>query len=86
MVTAVVRSIALSLIELISLFLLIRAILSWLTGFGGSRLYDLLCSVTEPFLMPYRLLFNRLGIGQGFPIDLSYLATVLTLQILVTLL
>lgn len=86
MVTAVVRSIALSLIELISLLLLIRAILSWLTGLGGNRLYDLLCSVTEPFLMPYRLLFDRLGIGQGFPIDLSYLATVLTLQILATLL
>lgn len=86
MLTAIVRSIAVSLIELISLLLLIRAILSWFAGFGGGRLYDLLCSVTEPFLMPYRLLFDRLGIGQGFPIDLSYLATVLTLQLFASLL
>ena len=84
--TAIVRSIALSLIELISLLLFVRAILSWFAGMGGSKFYDLLCYVTEPFLMPYRILCDKLGIGQGFPIDLSFLATVFTLQLLTVLL
>ena len=84
--TAIVRSIALSLIELISLLLFVRAILSWFAGMSGSKFYDLLCYVKEPFLMPYRILFDKLGIGQGFPIDLSFLATVFTLQLLTVLL
>ena len=84
--TAIVRTVAISLIEIISLLLFLRAILSWFMGYDGNRFYELLCSVTDPFLYPFRVLFDRLGIGQNCPIDLSFLATVIVLQILGNLL
>ena len=84
--TAIVRAAALSLIELISLLLFVRAILSWFTGISGGRLYEILCFLTEPILMPFRILFDKLGIGRTFPLDLSFLATILTLQLLTVLL
>lgn len=84
--TAIVRNIAISLIDIISLLLFLRAILSWFMGLGGNRFYEILCNVTDPFLYPFRALFDRIGIGQNCPIDLSFLATVIALQILGNLL
>lgn len=77
---------ALSLIELISLLLLVRAVLSWIPPVRDTKIYAVIGMLTEPFLMPFRLLFDRLGIGQGFFIDLSFLATVLTLQLIAAIL
>ncbi len=84
--TAIVRYIAASLIELISLALFVRAILSWIPPVRESKVYGVVCMLTEPFLMPFRMLFDRLGIGQGFFIDLSFLATILTLQFIAAIL
>lgn len=77
---------ALSLIELISLLLLVRAVLSWIPPVRDTKIYAVIGMLTEPFLMPFRLLFDRLGIGQGFFIDLSFLATILTLQLIAAIL
>ncbi|MBQ8897761.1 MAG: YggT family protein [Clostridia bacterium] len=84
--TEIVRSIAVALIEMISLLLLVRAILSWIPPARESKFGEVIGMLSEPFLMPYRLLFDKLGIGQGFFIDLSFLATIITLQIIAALL
>ena len=84
--TEIVRSIALGLIEMISTLLLVRAILSWIPPARDSRINYIICMLTEPFLMPFRMLFDKLGIGRGFFIDLSFMATIITLQILAALL
>lgn len=84
--TAIVRAAVSTLIELISLLLFVRAILSWFTGISGGRLYEIICFMTEPILMPFRILFDKLGIGRNFPIDLSFLATLFALQLLKALL
>lgn len=86
MITAYIRYIALSLIELISLLLFVRAILSWIPGIYGTKVYNFFYMLTEPFLMPYRMLFDKLGIGRGFFLDLSFLATLLTLQLIAAIL
>ena len=80
--TEIVRAATLALIELLSLLLFIRAILSWFPEIADGKLYDFLCFLTEPILSPFRVLFDKLGIGLNFPLDLSYLATILTLQLL----
>jgi uncharacterized protein YggT (Ycf19 family) len=41
--------------------------------------------ITEPILIPLRTLFERFGIGRGIPFDLSFLATVIVLQIIASL-
>ncbi|MBR6771852.1 MAG: YggT family protein [Clostridia bacterium] len=84
--TAIVRSIALGLIEMISTLLLVRAILSWIPPARDSKINYIVCMLTEPFLMPFRMLFDKLGIGRGFFIDLSFLATIITLQFLAAIL
>lgn len=86
MLTDYVRYIAVSLIEIISLLLFVRAILSWFPNLRDSKIYGVFYMLTEPFLMPYRLLFDKLGIGQGFFLDLSFLATILTLQFIAAIL
>lgn len=78
--TAVVRQIVVVLIELISLLLLVRAIFSWFPDMRNNRFFEIVYAITEPVLMPYRMLFERLNIGRNFPLDLSFLATILTLQ------
>ena len=84
--TEIVRAAALALIELLSLLLFVRALLSWFQEANGGKFGEILEFLTEPILAPFRLLFDRLGIGLNFPIDLSFLATILTLQLLSALL
>ena len=84
--TEIVRAAALALIELLSLLLFIRALLSWFPEMSGGKFGEILEFLTEPILAPFRLLFDRLGIGLNLPIDLSFLATILTLQLLSALL
>ncbi|MBR4941797.1 MAG: YggT family protein [Clostridia bacterium] len=84
--TEYVRYIAGALLELISLLLLVRAILSWIPPARDTKIAQIVYMLTEPFLLPYRMLFDKLGIGRGFFLDLSFLATILTLQLLTALL
>ena len=73
-----------SLLNATELLLLFRAILSWLPVSG--RITDILERVTEPIIMPMRVLFDRLGIELGIPIDLPYLATFILLSVLSSIL
>ena len=66
--------------------MLARAILSWFVVPEESRLYMLCAFLTEPVILPFRLLFGWLGIGVGMPIDLAYLASVLALTLINSLL
>ena len=84
--TEYVRYIAGALLELISLLLLVRAILAWIPPARDKKIAQIVYMLTEPFLLPYRMLFDKLGIGRGFFLDLSFLATILTLQLLTALL
>ena len=61
--------------------LLVRAVLSWLPNFENT-FTDLIHAVTEPILAPVRNLFDRLGVSSAFPIDLSFLAVVLVLSLI----
>ena len=86
MLYAVFRRTVISLLNILSLLLLIRALLSWFPDIRGGRLAELLHIITEPVLLPFKTLFGRLGIGRNIPIDLSFLATIITLQIIASVL
>ena len=85
-VTLYIRYVARGLIELISLLLFVRAILSWIPGARDTRFYGVMHMRTEPFVLPFRMLFDKIGIGQGFFLDLSFIATILTLQVIAAIL
>lgn len=73
-----------SLIGLFQTLLIIRAILSWFPVSSG--IYDFLHLVTEPVIMPVRMLFDKMGIDVSIPIDLPFLVTYILLSVVSTVL
>ena len=65
----------------IELAMFLRAILSWFFA-EDSRLGNFLYAVTEPVILPVRLLFERLGWFQNLPIDISFFVTFILISLL----
>ncbi|MBQ4112199.1 MAG: YggT family protein [Clostridia bacterium] len=67
-------------LDIVSLAMLGRAILSWFPTDGPTRLGSFLYVITEPFIIPVRALCNRFGWFQGLPLDMPFLLTMVTLS------
>ena len=67
-------------IDAVSLAMLVRAILSWITMGEQTRIGAFLFVVTEPIIIPIRALCNRFGWFQGLPIDMPFLLTMVVLS------
>ena len=72
------------LLMFIQLTMLVRAILSWFPI--DNRFVDFVYAVTEPFILPIRRLFERMGWFQGLPIDISFMVSYLLITVVVMLL
>lgn len=81
-----IRSIAESVIRLLELLLVARAILSWFPQAHGSRLAEFLYVVTEPLILPFRNLLSRFDAIRMMPLDISFLCTFLVLEIILAIL
>ena len=57
--------------------MLARALMSFFMMGEESRLSMLLYYFTEPFILPVRKIFERLGLFQGTPMDVSFFFTTL---------
>lgn len=68
-----------SLLGLFQTLFLIRAILSWFPVPSG--ITDFLHLVTEPVIMPVRILFEKLGIEVAAPIDIPFLVTYILMSV-----
>ncbi len=70
-------------LDVLLLAMLVRAIMSWFfSGDGESPLLHLLYIVTEPLIIPVRILCQRFGWFQGTPIDMSFFITTLILSLI----
>lgn len=69
----------------IQLAMVVRAILSWFP-MDGNRFTDFLFGITEPFIYPVRVLFEKLNWFQNLPIDVPFMVTYLILMVLSMLL
>lgn len=69
------------IIELLQFFMLARAIFSWFPQARGSKIGDLLYLATEPIIMPFRALLDRIGAFRGFMLDIPFLCAFLALSI-----
>lgn len=74
-----------TLVELAQLFLVIRAILSWVP-LQENKFTDFIYNVTEPMLLPARKLIEKTGVSLQIPIDVSFLLTFIVLVIIERLL
>ena len=62
-------------IDILSVAMLVRAVLSWFTMGEQTKLGTFMYVVTEPIIMPIRALCNRFGWFQGMPLDMPFFLT-----------
>jgi hypothetical protein len=72
-----------AMLRAVELLLVIRAILSWIPVARG--LSDILETVTEPLILPARVLFDKLGVSLPIPIDLPFFVTLIAISVLESL-
>ena len=48
---------------------------------AGGKISDFLYSVTEPFIYPVRMLFEKMNWFSGLPIDISFLVTYMLITV-----
>lgn len=65
----------------VQIAMMLRAILSWFP-IDSNKFVDFLYVITEPFIVPIRLLFEKLGWFQNLPIDISFMVSYLLLSVL----
>ena len=70
------------LLTVIQFLMFARAILSWLPIDEDNPIVNFLYAVTEPVIMPVRVVIERLGWFEGMPIDMSFFITFILLSIL----
>ncbi len=84
-VLQILANVVILLLSAVQLAMLIRAILSWFP-MDSNRFTDFLYGITEPFIYPIRMLFEKLNWFQNLPIDISFMVTYLLLTVLILLL
>lgn len=68
------------LISALQLFMMLRAILSWLPFDDSSALVQFVTVVTEPIILPVRNIMEKFGFASDLPIDLSFLVAYMLLM------
>ena len=79
----VIQKILVLLLMAVQLAMLARAILSWFPV--ENRFVDFLYTVTEPFIYPVRIVFERMNWFQNLPIDISFMVSYLLISLIVAL-
>lgn len=79
------RTISLTL-SVVSFAMLLRMLASFFIFDDENRLLNLLALITEPFIVPIRVLLIRFNIGQDSPIDWSFSLTYLLIALVQMLL
>jgi len=71
-----------ALLFVVQTAMFLRAILSWFIPDENNRLVQFLTVVTEPFIIPVRVLLQKLNLFQDTPIDVSFFITYLLLWVI----
>ena len=71
------------IIEIITLLMFVRAILSWFPVVDrSSNIMRFIYMVTAAVISPVRKVIDKLGFARNFPIDISFLVTYLILHLI----
>ncbi|MBE6993737.1 MAG: YggT family protein [Ruminococcaceae bacterium] len=81
----IVRRLCLSVLNILQLAMLVRAVMSWIPQLRGSQLQELLYQVTEPIVMPFRKLLSRIPGLNNFPLDISFLLAWIAIDVLMSI-
>lgn len=82
LVLALLQNTVCVVLSVLQIAMLIRAIMSWFPT-ESNKFENFLYMITEPLIMPVRLLFEKLNWFQGLPVDISFFVTYLILSLLI---
>ena len=77
----IAKTVSLTL-DVVSFGMIARMLLPFFVDSEESRVYDISCYLTEPFIAPVRAIMVRLNIGQDSPIDWAFSVTYLIIFLL----
>lgn len=80
-----IKNIVIVFLTAVQFAMLARAILSWFP-LDGNKITDFLYGITEPFIYPVRLLFQKMNWFTGLPIDISFLVSYFIITIVLVIL
>lgn len=84
-VVNIVKNIVLALLSVLDFAMLGRAIVSWIDPMGDGPLASFLYAITEPIILPFRKLFEKMNWFVGVPIDMAFFFALITIMVLQTL-
>lgn len=85
-VVNIIKNIALALLSVLDIAMFARAILSWIDPMGDGPLSSFLYAITEPIILPFRKLFEKMNWFAGSPIDMAFLFAMFAIVLLQSLL
>lgn len=65
-------------LNIIMFLILAQAAMSWFVRDNSNPIFKFLTDVTQPFLVPFQMILNRIGLNRG--LDFSPIFALLTLQ------
>lgn len=68
------------LLHLVAIGIAVRAVLSWFAQ--GTALYNWFATLTEPFLMPFRGISNKLAKRLDLPVDISSVLAIVGIELI----
>ena len=74
------------LLSAMQLLMMLRAVISWLPVDEDSNVVNFLYAMTEPVIMPVRMLLERFEALNELPIDISFIVAFMILSIVQMLL
>ena len=63
------------IVTAMQMLMLVRAVLSWFPGSENSAFSEAVYSITEPLIIPVRIILDRFESVRNFPLDLSFFVT-----------
>jgi uncharacterized protein YggT (Ycf19 family) len=85
-VVNLIKNIALALLSALDIAMFGRAILSWIDPMSDGPLASFLYAITEPIILPFRKLFEKMNWFVGVPIDMAFFFAMISIIILQTVL
>ena len=80
-ITYMVRRVVILLLDCLQLLMLVMAVMSWIPQLRNTRAYQVICSLVDPIVDPFRRLLCKIPGMDRFPLDLSFLAAWLVLSL-----
>ena len=85
LVVVLIKNVVIVFLTAVQFAMLARAILSWFP-LDSNKFTDFLYAITEPFIYPVRMLFEKMGWFSGLPIDVSFFVSYLIITVVLVIL